>query len=273
MIKKIFEKLRLLAISRKEPYLLLSAALGFKPKNFQYYELALLHKSSAVKDEGGRFLNNERLEFLGDAILDAVVADILYHKFPGKREGFLTNTRSKIVQRESLNKIATDLGLDHLMIISNKNHSHNVNIYGNAFEALIGAIYLDYGYEKCKYFMENVVFQKYLDVNRLAQKEVNFKSRLIEWSQKYKTNIVFDLIEETTDSENNPVFQTQIIINGVSAGYGVGFSKKESQQNAAKIALKKIKGNRDIFLKKEDQNKDTGAEQDTDEIEQEIEDE
>ena len=269
MIKKLFEKLRLLAIRRKEPYLLLSAALGFKPKNIQYYELALLHKSSAVKDEGGRFLNNERLEFLGDAILDAVVADILYHKFAGKREGFLTNTRSKIVQRETLNKIAIDLGLDRLMTISNKNHSHNVNIYGNAFEALIGAIYLDFGYPKCKYFMENVVFQEYLNINKLAQKEVNFKSRLLEWSQKYKTNIVFDLIEETTDSENNPVFQTQIIINGISAGYGVGFSKKESQQNAAKIALKKMKGDRNIFLKKGDQHKDS----ESDETEQELEDE
>ena len=269
MIKKLFEKLRLLAIRRKEPYLLLSAVLGFKPENFQYYELALLHKSSAVKDEGGRFLNNERLEFLGDAILDAVVADILYHKFPGKREGFLTNTRSKIVQRESLNKIAIDLGLDRLMKISNKNHSHNVNIYGNAFEALIGAIYLDSGYAKCKYFMENVVFQKYLNINKLAQKEINFKSRLLEWSQKYKINIVFDLIEETTDSENNPVFQTQIIINGIPAGYGTGFSKKESQQSAAKIALKKIRNDRNIFLKKE--NEKIQPEQDIDEIEQETE--
>ena len=251
MIKKIIEKLRLLAIRRKEPYSLLKKTLGFKPKKIQYYELALLHKSSAIKDEEGRFLNNERLEFLGDAILDAVVADILYRKFAGKREGFLTNTRSKIVQRETLNKIAAALGLDQLMVVPNKNHSHNLSIYGNAFEALIGAIYLDHGYAKCKHFMENVVFRKYLDVNKLAYKEVNFKSRLIEWSQKYKTNIIFDLIEETIDSENNPVFQTQIIINGISAGYGVGFSKKESQQNAAKIALKKIKINKNVFLKKE----------------------
>ena len=269
MIKKILEKLRLLTIRRKEPYLLLAATLGFKPKNFQYYELALLHKSSCVKDEGGRFLNNERLEFLGDAILDAVVADILYHRFAGKREGFLTNTRSKIVQRETLNKIATDLGLDRLMTISNKNNSHNINIYGNAFEALIGAIYLDFGYAKCKYFMEHVVFQKYLNINKLAQKEINFKSRLLEWSQKYKINIVFDLIEETTDSENNPVFQTQIIINGIPAGYGTGFSKKESQQSAAKIALKKIRNDRNIFLKKE--NEKIQPEQDIDEIEQETE--
>lgn len=253
MIKNFLKGLRLLTISRKEPYLLLSKKLEFKPRKIQYYELALLHKSSSVRDEGGRYLNNERLEFLGDAILDAVVADILYHRFAGKREGFLTNTRSKIVQRETLNKIAIDLELDRLMTVP-KNNSHNVNIYGNAFEALIGAIYLDYGYAKCKYFMENVVFEKYLDINKLAYKEVNFKSRLIEWSQKNKINIVFDLIEETIDSENNPVFQTQIIINGVSAGYGVGYSKKESQQSAAKIALQKIKSDKKAFLKAKQQN-------------------
>lgn len=245
-----------MTIRRKEPYLLLSAALGFKPENFEYYELALLHKSSLVKDKRGRLMNNERLEFLGDAILDAVVADILYHKFAGKSEGFLTNTRSKIVQRETLNRIALDLGLDRLIVVSNKNHSHNVNIYGNAFEALMGAIYLDFGYAKCKDFVEHTVFKKYLNVNKLAQKEVNFKSRLLEWSQRHKVNIVFDLIEETTDSENNPVFQTQIIVNGISAGYGIGFSKKESQQNAAKIALKKVKADRDAFLKKAEENKD-----------------
>jgi ribonuclease-3 len=254
VIKKFFKKLRLLTTDRKEPYLLLSKTLGFKPKNFNYYELALLHKSSSVKDEGGRFLNNERLEFLGDAILDAVVADILYHKFPGKREGFLTNARSKIVQRDMLNKIAADLELNRLMVIPNKNHSHNLNIYGNAFEALIGAIYLDYGYQKCKSFMENVVFEKYLDITKLAYKEVNFKSRLLEWSQKNKVNLVFDLIEETVDSENNPVFQTKIIINGISAGYGIGYSKKESQQNAAKIALQKIKSEKALYLKTENNN-------------------
>ncbi len=254
------EKIRLLTTRRKEPYFLLSAALGFKPKNFEYYKLALLHKSSFVKDKSGHLLHNERLEFLGDAILDAVVADILYHRFTGKREGFLTSTRSKIVQRETLNKIALDLELDKMMIVCNKCHSHNLNIYGNAFEALMGAIYLDFGYAKCKHFMEKVVFQQYLNINKLAQKEVNFKSRLLEWGQRYKINIVFDLIEETTDNENNPVFQTQIFVNGISAGYGVGFTKKESQQNAAKKALKKIKSDRNTFLKKEEKNKNPETE-------------
>ena len=119
--------------------------LGFYPKNISIYEQALLHKSSSVKSEQGRLLNNERLEFLGDAILDAVVADIVYKKFEGKREGFLTNTRSKIVQRETLNRLATEIGLDKLIKYSARQSSHNSYMCGNAFEALVGAIYLDRG--------------------------------------------------------------------------------------------------------------------------------
>lgn len=254
-VNKTIERLRLLTISRKEPYLLLRPILGFLPKNIKYYELALLHKSSAIKAEDGHYLNNERLEFLGDALLDAIVADILYHKFTGKREGFLTNTRSKVVQRETLNRVAVELGIDRIMVFPNlKNHTHNLNIYGNAFEALVGAIYLDFGYERCKWFIEEMVLGKCLDLNKLANREVNFKSKLIEWSQKYKADLIFDLIEESTDEENNPVFQTQILINGICAGKGTGYSKKESQQNAAKKALKNVNKDRTTFLKKDETN-------------------
>ncbi|MCQ2219483.1 MAG: ribonuclease III [Paludibacteraceae bacterium] len=235
---------------RKESYLLLplSNILGFSPKDTSLYELALIHKSVATKDKSGKRQNNERLEFLGDAILDAVVADVLYQKFDGRKEGFLTNTRSKIVQRETLNKVAVELGIDKLMVAPPHNHSHNLNIYGNAFEALVGAIYLDYGYEQCKWFMINVVFAKHINLNKLAIKEVNFKSKLIEWSQHYKARVLFDLIEESTDADNNPIFQTQILINGQPAGSGVGYSKKESQQNAAKKALKNINANKRLYL-------------------------
>lgn len=250
--------MRLLTNNRKESCLLLplSDILGFRPKDASLYELALVHKSHATKDKDGRKLNNERLEFLGDAVLDAVVADVLYRKFDGRKEGFLTNTRSKIVQRETLNKVAVELGIDKLMVLPPHNNTHNLNIYGNAFEALVGAIYLDYGYEQCKWFMEHVVFARHINLNRLATKEVNFKSKLIEWSQRYKARVLFDLIEEKLDAENNPVFQTQILINGHPAGIGVGYSKKESQQNAAKKALKNINSNRRLYLefgKKADQ--------------------
>lgn len=232
----------------KEPYLLLRDILGFYPKDPQYYELALKHRSSAVKDESGRKLNNERLEFLGDAMLAAVVADILYFKYKREKEGFLTNLRAKIVQRETLNKVALAMELDKYVSVTHKSNTHNINVYGNALEALVGAVYLDQGYEKCKEFVECVVIDKHLNINKLARQEINFKSRLIEWSQKNKASLVFDLIEERVDKENNPVFQTQIIVNGVKAGEGVGYTKKESQQVASKVAFKRVKENGDFYI-------------------------
>ena len=185
--------------------------------------------------------NNERLEFLGDAILDAIVGDIVYRHFEGRREGFLTNTRSKIVQRETLNKLAVEIGLDKLVKYSTRSSSHNSYMYGNAFEAFIGAIYLDQGYDRCKQFMEEKIFKNYIDLDKMSRKEVNFKSKLIEWSQKNKMEVSFELIEQFLDEEYNPMFHTEVRIEGISAGTGTGYSKKESQQNAAQMALKKIK--------------------------------
>lgn len=215
--------------------------LGFYPRNIQLYQQALLHKSTSIRSEKGRPLNNERLEFLGDAILDAIVGDIVYKHFEGRREGFLTNTRSKIVQRETLNKLAVEIGLDKLVKYSTRSSSHNSYMYGNAFEAFIGAIYLDQGYERCKRFMEEKIFKNYIDLDKMSRKEVNFKSKLIEWSQKSKVEVSFELIEQFLDEDYNPMFHTEIRIEGISAGKGTGYSKKESQQNAAQAALKKIK--------------------------------
>ena len=168
----------------KEPYSSLYKILGFYPDNIHLYEQAFLHKSSSVESGDGRWLNNERLEFLGDAVLDAVVADIVYKHFQNKREGFLTNTRSKIVQRETMNRVAVELGLDKMVVYSAKLSSHNNHMYGNALEALIGAIYLDQGYEVCYNFIQNVLIKKHVNLETIARKEVNFKSSLIEWSQK-----------------------------------------------------------------------------------------
>ena len=200
----------------------------------------MLHNSSSIKSEKARPLNNERLEFLGDAILDAIVADIVYKKFEGKKEGFLTNTRSKVVQRETLNKLAVQIGLDKLIKYSTRTSSHNSYMSGNAFEALVGAIYIDRGYNVCKYFMEVKIMERFIDLDKLARKEVNFKSKLIEWTQKNKVTASFELIEQFLDKEANPIFQSEILIEGISAGTGIGYSKKESQQNAAKMSLKKI---------------------------------
>ena len=233
VLRNEIDKIRLLFRKDRESYLCFYRILGFYPRNIQLYEQALLHKSTSVRSDKGRPLNNERLEFLGDAILDAIVGDIVYKRFEGKREGFLTNTRSKIVQRETLNKLAVEIGLDKLIKYSTRSSSHNSYMYGNAFEAFIGAIYLDQGYERCKQFMEQRIINRYIDLDKISRKEVNFKSKLIEWS--------FELIEQFLDHDSNPVFQTEVRIEGLPAGTGTGYSKKESQQNAAQMAIKKVK--------------------------------
>lgn len=242
MFSNITDKIRLLFRKDKESYLCFYKMLGFYPRNIEIYQQALLHKSSSIKAGKGRLLNNERLEFLGDAILDAIVADIVYKKFEGKREGFLTNTRSKIVQRETLNRVAVEIGLDKLIKYTTRQSSHNSYMCGNAFEALIGAIYLDRGYRACKKFMEERIINQYLNLEKISRKEVNFKSKLIEWSQKNKFCVEFNLIEQSLDSDQNPIFETQITVENIPAGTGKGYSKKESQQEAAHATLTKIKG-------------------------------
>ena len=237
----LIDKVRLLFRKDKESYLCFYRMLGFYPRNIRIYEQALLHKSSSVKSDKGRLLNNERLEFLGDAILDAVVGDIVYQKFDGKREGFLTNTRSKIVSRESLNRLAEQIGLLKLIKFNTRQAAHNSYMGGNAFEALVGAIYLDRGYEYCKFFMERRIIGQYLDLNKVSRKEVNFKSKLIEWTQKNKVEIVFELVEQSYDEFNSPIFESEILIEGIHACKGKGYSKKESQQIAAHETLNKIK--------------------------------
>lgn len=241
MLRNQIDKIRLLFRKDRESYFCFYKILGFFPRDIRFYQQALLHKSTSIRSEKGRPLNNERLEFLGDAILDAIVGDIVYRHFEGRREGFLTNTRSKIVQRETLNKLAVEIGLDKLVKYSTRSSSHNSYMYGNAFEAFIGAIYLDQGYERCKQFMEEKILKNYIDLDKMSRKEVNFKSKLIEWSQKNKMEVSFELIEQFLDQDYNPMFHTEVRIEGLSAGTGTGYSKKESQQNAAQMALKKIK--------------------------------
>lgn len=232
--------------------------------------MALSHKSIHFKNKKGKPVNNERLEFLGDAILDAIVGDIVYKHFPGKREGFLTNTRSKLVQRETLNKIAQEIGLSRLIYSSGRNFSHNSYMAGNAFEALIGALYLDRGYNLCMRFMQKKILTKMVNIDTVAYKEVNFKSRLIEWAQKNKMNIAFNLLEQKKDNEGNPVFKYCVVIEGIKCNSASGFSKKESQQLASEETLEYIKKNTRfcdaLFEAKKkrqeaEQNKETAQEQ------------
>ena len=240
MLNNLIYRIKLPFLKEKELYSALYDILGFYPKNIHYYKLALMHKS-IMKREKGKPLNNERLEFLGDAVLDAVVGDIVYRHFEKKREGFLTNTRSKIVQRETLNKLAQELGITQLVLTSGSNTSHNSYLGGNAFEALFGAIYLDRGYDACMRFMDKRILTQYINLDKVAYKEVNFKSKLIEWSQKNRVKVDFKLLEQDKDKGGSPKFTYQVVIEGLEAGVGSGYSKKESQQLAAKLTLEQLR--------------------------------
>lgn len=224
--------------------------LGFYPRKIELYQQALTHKSLSVKKENGKRLqNNERLEYLGDAVLDAVVGDILYNRFCGKSEGFLTSVRSRVVQRETLGKLADEIGLTDLIRSNQVGRTHNSYLAGNAFEALVGAVYLDRGYDYCKMFVGQRIMGKYLNLDGIAHKESNFKSRLLEWCQKYHVQVEFELLEESRETETaSPRFLSRVIIAGIECGRGLGYSKKESHQLAAKEALAKLKKN--VTLKK-----------------------
>ncbi len=233
--------IKLLFRKDRELYLSLYEILGFYPNNIEYYKTAMLHSSVAKKNQKGKPINNERLEFLGDAVLNAVVGHIVYDHFPGKREGFLTNTRSKLVQRDMLNKLAKEMGIARLIISHGQNLSHNSYIEGNAFEALVGAIYLDKGYKACMKFVKKRILDEVVNLDKVAYKVVNFKSRLIEWCQKNRVTIEFRLLKQERDANGNPFFKYQVFIEDIEGGIAMGFSKKESQQQAAKLTLEMLR--------------------------------
>lgn len=241
MINNFIDKMKLPFRKEKELYSSLFNVIGFYPHDISLYKQALLHKSIAKRNEKGRPVNNERLEFLGDAILDAIVGDIVFRHFEGKREGFLTNTRSKIVQRETLNKLAQEIGISQLIMSNGHSSSHNSYMDGNAFEALVGAIYLDRGYEACMRFMKKRILSQLINLDKVAYKEVNFKSKLIEWCQKNRVKLDFKLIEQKRDENNTPIFVYQAIVEGLEGGSGKGYSKKESQQLASKQTLQSLR--------------------------------
>ena len=236
--------IRLFFRPKKESYVVLKQVLGFSPKHIEYYRRALMHKSSSREIPGGTFGNNERLEFLGDAILDAVIAEIVFNYFPNKDEGFLTNTRSKIVKRESLDRIAYELGLSRLITSSTRNTSPNSHILGNALEAFIGAIFLDQGFDKTKQFIIKKIIKPYINLDNIADEDVNFKSKLLEWSQRHKVELSYELSDNFESKGRHPMFESEVLLNGLLAGAGTGYSKKDSQQQASQAALDKIKSDK-----------------------------
>lgn len=225
----------------KDFYRALKRILGYSPRHFALYKLAFVHRSAAVVDSNGDQVDNERLEFLGDAIIDAVIAHYLYRHFPGKDEGFLTKMRSKIVNRSFMDDLAAKLGLDELLITQIGQAKNKKHLNGNAFEALVGAIYLDRGYDRAQNFILNKVIKEHINLPELAAQENNYKSILVEWGQRQKSTITFDTNEIGTVPS---YFLSHAKVNDEIIGTGKGFSKKEAEQCAAENAIAEMETNK-----------------------------
>ncbi|MEG1622785.1 MAG: ribonuclease III [Alistipes sp.] len=217
----------------KDFYQHIDDLFGFIPHNIELYKLALIHKSASLVLANGQQINNERLEYLGDAVIEAVTSDYLYIEFPEQDEGFLTQLRSKIVSRQSLNALAVHIGLDKLLISNSSVTAAQKHIYGDAFEAIIGAIYLDQGYNFVNRLLINFVYYHYLDIEELTASETDFKSRLIEWCQKNRHTITFRTSGGNKTAGGQTHFLATVVIDDLEAGHGSGESKKEAEQNAA----------------------------------------
>jgi len=228
-----FKTLFLSKFSRKDKFSKnIKNIVGFYPSDVFLFKTSLVHKSAVHDSSTGFKESNERLEFLGDAILGAIVAKYLFEKFPGKDEGFLTKMRSKIVSRQSLNALAVKIGLNNLIISKLDKNSKTESIYGNAFEALIGAIYLDKGLEVCENFLLKKVIEPNISLDKLENEETNFKSRIIEWAQKEKQDLAFEIIQEYGEGRGKE-FEAVIVLDGKQTTTGRDRSKKGAEQKAA----------------------------------------
>ena len=235
----IFRSIKIHFSGNKKRYHSLKNILGFYPQNINLYKIAFTHSSAAVEGKTGVRNNNERLEYLGDAILSAVIADYLFKKFPFKDEGFLTKMRAKIVSRTSLNRLAFKLGLNNLIESNLTSGTKSGSINGDAFEALIGAIYIDKGFKVASDFIINRIMKHHIDIAEVEQKETDFKSKLIEWAQKEKKEIKFDLIEETGQG-NEKAYVIEVLVDHNSRGKAQHFSKKRAEQIASEEAVNSL---------------------------------
>lgn len=215
--------------------------LGFVPGNLSLYRMAFRHKSVAQNVKNGVKNSNERLEFLGDAVLGSVVAEVLFKLYPYKDEGFLTELRSKIVSRVNLNQLGRKLGFEQLVEYDTRilSTGRQGSLLGDAFEALIGAVYLDKGYEFTKDFLINHIIKSHIDIHTLEMTETNFKSKLIEWCQRYGKDISFDLVSNQ-EGESTKLFTIQTIVDGEPLGLGKEFSKKNAEKLSAEKACEAL---------------------------------
>ena len=216
----------------KTYYRMIDDMFGFLPHNIELYKLALIHKSASVVVEG-QSINNERLEFLGDAVIESVTSDYVFIEYPDYDEGMLTQLRSKIVSRQSLNAIAKRIGLDKCVICGTTVNATQKHIFGDAFEAMMGAIYLDQGYDFVNRLLINDIYARSLSLESLAESETDFKSRLIEWGQKHHHTVLFRTSGKNGAGGGAHNFRSVVMIDGLEVGHGAGESKKEAEQHAA----------------------------------------
>lgn len=232
----LFKGIRYFLLPDKSKNRTLKEILGFYPSNISLYEQAFTHKS-VVNELSENKVSNERLEYLGDAVLGAITADYFFNKYPFKEEGFLTKMRSRLVSRSFLNKLSVDIGLDTFLETS-ADTSRTKSIFGDAFEALIGAIYLDKGYGACKKFVINKIIKEYVNIDELVEKETDFKSKLVEHCQKNKIKFEFVLVEHS--NANGIYYKCKLLIKGKLVGEAEEKSKKLAEQKASKVYFDSI---------------------------------
>ncbi len=213
--------------------------LGFKPKNLAVYKLALIHRSAGERLADGTLVSNERLEFLGDAVLSAIVAKYIFQRYPFENEGFLTETRSKVVSRKNLNGLARKLGLPDLVTKNSENNQTGSSLGGDALEALIGAIFMDRGFPSAEKFVLDRMIDNYIDLDKLLKDDANFKSKIIEWCQKEKKEFTFNIISGTADG-HRPSFTIELLVEGKAIGVGTDRTKKRAEQAASKEACEAL---------------------------------
>ncbi len=213
----------------------ISRIIGLQPSNTDLYRLAISHSSVAKENSSGTKNSYERLEYLGDSVLGTVVAEYLFKKFPYKNEGFLTDIRSRIVNRESLNKVGKKMGLNQLVEYSGKINMSHKSLYGDVLEALVGAVYLDKGFYPCREFILTKILDHHFDIEDVVANTSNFKSLLIEWTQKHNYKLDFNIKEESGNMHNKE-FTSAILIDEKEISIGKGTSKKRAEQSAAQKA-------------------------------------
>ncbi len=240
MIRNLIYHIKLFSSPRKEFYSYIKSLTGHSPLKFKLYDIAFIHKSASYVDKMGNTVNNERLEYLGDAILGTIVAEYLYNRFPFKDEGFLTQLRSRIVNRSFLAQLTFKMGLNRFVVSNASSVSESSHLYGDLFEAFIGAIYLDNGYTVAKQFVVKKIINQHVDIREMEKVDNNFKSQLIEWGQKIKQEVEFKTVTNTESGHEKMPFVSNAYIDGKVMGTGEGYSKKEAQQNAAQQAMEKL---------------------------------